>query len=129
MKWSLLLKILIMIESGGCMNSVGDKHLENKAYGILQIRKPYLQDVNEIADTDYSLKQVRNSRTLSRWTAIVYIRHYGKHYERKTGNKLTIEVAARIHNGGPYGWKKNSTIPYLKKVRKWLHRIEVQYES
>ena len=29
-------------------DAVGDKHMRNKAYGLLQIRAPYLKDVNRI---------------------------------------------------------------------------------
>jgi hypothetical protein len=118
--WPLLLAALIAVESGGNHDAVGDLHLQNKAYGILQIRKPYLEDVNRIAGTSVTMEQVRKSKTVSRWATVVYLRHYGKVYERKTGKKPTYEVYARIHNGGPNGWKKSSTDAYWKKVKEKL---------
>ena len=115
-----LLAVLIMVESGGDPNAIGDQHLNNKAYGILQIRAPYLEDVNRIAGTNVTMEQIRSSKTTSRWAAITYLRHYGKNYERKTGKKPTLEVYARMHNGGPNGWKKKSTDVYWAKVKKRL---------
>ena len=122
MDWVLLLAVLIQVESGGDINAVGDTHMQNKAYGILQVRQPCLTDVNRIADTDFTMREVRNSESLSRWVAVIYIRHYGKRYERITGNQLTLEVGARIWNGGPNGWRKDSTDPYWRKVQNEIRR-------
>ncbi|HQG06785.1 MAG TPA: hypothetical protein PLX18_11665 [Anaerohalosphaeraceae bacterium] len=43
--------------------------------------------------------------------------HYGKRYKRITGKPATLEILARIHNGGPDGWKKISTAAYAAKVK------------
>ena len=117
MNWILFLAALLAVESGGDKAAVGDKHLSNRAYGIMQIRKPYLTDVNRIAGTNYTLKRVANSEALSRWCVVTYVKHYGKRYTRLTGKPLTIEVASRLHNGGPNGWKKRSTDAHWIKVR------------
>ena len=37
--------------------------------------------------------------------------------EERLGRPVTLEDIARIHNGGPNGYKKQSTIPYWKKVQ------------
>ena len=116
--WILLLTTLIAVESGGNQNAVGDTHLQNKAYGILQIRQPYLDDVNRISGTVITMDEVRKSESVSRWVTVTYLRHYGKFYERKTGKKPTMEVYARMHNGGPYGWRKSSTDEYWRKFQK-----------
>jgi len=117
MNWMIFLQVLIAIESGGDINAHGDKHLTNQAYGICQIRQPYLTDVNLIAGTSFTLKEVADSQALSRWATITYIRHYGARYTRITGKPLTYEVAARIHNGGPNGWKKESTDAHWAKFQ------------
>jgi hypothetical protein len=109
MNWALFIIALTLTESDGQNGVVGDHHLQNKAYGVLQIRKPYLDDVNRIAGTHYTLEEVRRSPTISRWCVVTYVRHYGKRYTRLTGKPLTMEVGARLHNGGPNGWKKTST--------------------
>ncbi len=120
MNWVLFLAALISVESGGRQAAVGDTHMKNRAYGICQIRKPYLQDVNRIAGTSFTMDDVRASETLSKWCTVTYIRHYGARYTRLTGKPLTPEVAARIHNGGPNGWKRKSTDAHWEKVRTTL---------
>ena len=120
MNWILFLQVLVAIESGGNIDAVGDRHLMNKAYGVCQIRQPYLDDVNRIACTSFTLKQVQGSRPRSYWCVVVYVRHYGKRYTRITGRPLTIEVACRIHNGGPNGWKKRSTDAHWRKAQNYM---------
>lgn len=117
MNWVLFLAALIMVESGGDKKAIGDRNLKNKAYGVCQIRQPYLDDVNRVAKTNYTMQQVAASESLSRWCTVVYIKHYGKRYTRLTGKPLTAEVAARLHNGGPNGWKKKSTDAHWNKVK------------
>lgn len=117
MDWVLILLVLIQIESNG-VATVGDLHLNDKAYGVLQIRQPYLNDVNRISGQNITLEQVHCSESMSRWCAIVYLKHWGNHYTKTTGLPLTPSVVARIHNGGPYGWRKPSTLDYEKKFMK-----------
>lgn len=122
MNWGIFFIILSMVESGGRIDAVGDVKTRSPAYGLYQIRQAYLTDVNRIAGTKYTLKQVTSSKELSQWCVKTYIGHYGKQYEEKTGKKLTMEVAARIHNGGPDGWKEKVTEPYWKKWRREMIR-------
>jgi hypothetical protein len=39
---------------------------------------------------------------------------------QETGKQPTDEVFARMHNGGPTGYKKSATIEYWQKVKKEL---------
>ena len=119
MNWTVFILTLIAIESGGNKDAVGDKHLRNHAYGVCQIRQPYLTDVNRIAGTSHSLKEVQESPALSRWCVVTYVRHYGAIYTKKTGKQMDLEVAARIHNGGPNGWKRKTTVAYWKKFQEF----------
>ena len=41
--------------------------------------------------------------------------------EHRLGRKVTQEDIARIHNGGPNGYKKESTEKYWSKVKKILN--------
>lgn len=120
MNWLLFIAVLIQVESGGDKNAIGDLNLKNHAYGVCQIRQPYLDDVNRIAKTRYTLKQVAADEVLSRWAVVTYVRHYGKRYTHLTGQPLTYEVAARIHNGGWDGWRHKSTDAYWKKFKEVL---------
>lgn len=106
-------------------NAVGDKHLPNKAYGLLQIRSLYLADVNKIAGReeiqavwgkDKLTMQDMKDQVKAEWAFHVYLSHYGKVYTRRTGKIPTAEVYARIHNGGPNGWREYKTINYGKAV-------------
>jgi len=124
MNWMLFLAALIAAESGGNSTAVGDRHLTNMAYGVCQIRQPYLTDVNRIAGTSYTINQVQSSPTLSCWCVVQYIKHYGERYTRLTGNPLTMQVAYRIHNGGPNGYRKNSTNDQTIKFLRHKSRIE-----
>ena len=105
--------------------AIGDQHLVNKAYGLYQIRKPYLDDVNRIAGVDLiNTMWGKDSLTLedmkdeakARWATSVYLKHYGDRYASITGMPANNEVYARIHNGGPNGWKKASTNAYFNKI-------------
>ena len=40
--------------------------------------------------------------------------------EKRLGRPVTQEDIARIHNGGPNGYKKKSTEKYWQKVKKVL---------
>jgi hypothetical protein len=113
------------VESGGDPNAIGDRHLRHKAYGVLQIRKPYLDDAMRIAGPE----KVREAWGVDRltmadmrdtdrawWTAKVYLNHYGERYQDETGRSPTIEVYGRIHNGGPSGWKRSVTNRHARKV-------------
>ena len=46
--------------------------------------------------------------------------------ERRLGRTPTYEDVARIHNGGPNGYKKTATYKYWQKVKKKLAQLGVQ---
>jgi len=125
MSWTILLAILIQIESGGDHSQIGDRHLKNKAYGILQIRQPYLDDVNRIYRKSIlkaygrplTMGDIRKSPKLSRWVTVHYLKYYGKKYYDKTGKFPTYEEYVRMHAGGPNGWRKDSTDLHWSRFR------------
>jgi hypothetical protein len=111
-----LIAALIQVESEGNDNAIGDRNLANKAYGCLQIRKPYVDDVNAYLGTSYKAQDCLGNRELS----IAIFRAYMKRYKLTTD-----EQKARAHNGGPaasrVGTKQYyATNGYWAKVRKWL---------
>lgn len=113
---SKLLDAIAVVESGNKADVVGD---DGKSVGVYQIGKLYIDDVNAIYGTDYKYSD-RTDPKLSREITSKYLTHYGKVYTRKTKKQTTVEVYARIHNGGPNGWRKQSTIKYWRKVRNVL---------
>ena len=108
-----LIKALEQVESNGKVLAVGDK---GKAYGCLQIWDVVIQDVNRISKSNYKHKDAFN-RDKAFKIVEIYLEHWGKIYEKRTGRKVTNEVYARVFNGGPIGYKKKSTIKYWKKVK------------
>ena len=47
----------------------------------------------------------------------------------RLGRPVTKQDIARIHNGGPNGYKKFSTISYWVKVRSYLKNQERKYTT
>ena len=83
-----------------------------KAIGQYQIWYAYWLDACEY---DPSLKArgyaaCRTDEAYARRVVIAYLTRYGK--------GKTDEQLARIHNGGPSGHRKSSTLKYWKKVQK-----------
>ncbi len=113
-KWPDLVKALIRVESGGLDTAIGDKNLVNKAYGPLQIRKPYTDDVNRVFGTKLTPQQMFD-RQLSIDTFYKYMSIYAT--SKRLGFSPTYEIVARIHNGGPLGYKNPRTAPYWAKVK------------
>ena len=111
---TILIPLLIQVESGGNPKAIGDG---GKAVGVLQLHPIYVADVNRIYGTAYKAKD-RLSEAQSKTITRLYLTHYGARYERLAGKKATLEVLARIHNGGPDGWKKQATKAYWNKIAK-----------
>lgn len=107
---------LIQVESNGNNSAIGDN---GKAYGPLQIWNVVIKDVNRIYRTNYTHEQMffRNNAIE---VCIRYLTFWGKQYKKNTGNEPTMEVYARIWNGGPKGYKKSATVKYWNKVKALL---------
>jgi len=56
-------------------------------------------------------------RAKARIVVSAYLDRYGTQYEKRTGHVATVEVLARIHNGGPRGYAKKATLRYWKRVQ------------
>ena len=111
-----LINALVKVESSGKADAVGDG---GKAVGILQIHKGVIEDVNKISKVKYTVADRKDAKK-SREICKLYLSHWGKHYQKKTGKVATDEVLSRIWNGGPSGWKKSATNGYWAKVKKAL---------
>ncbi len=110
---TILIPLLIQVESSGDPNAIGDG---GRAVGCLQIHPVVVEDVNRIYQTKYTEKD-RLNKAKSMSICRLYLKYYGTRYQLKTGKKATMEALARIWNGGPDGWKKQSTVKYWKKVK------------
>lgn len=110
-----LIEAMIQVESGGDDNAIGDKNLKHKAYGCLQIRQPYVDDTNRVYKTRYLAKDCLGDRSLSMLLMKRYMAIYAT--PKRLGRAPTAEDIARIHNGGPDGYKKPATEAYWSKVK------------
>lgn len=109
---------IIMVESGGDDNAHGDLHLGDQAYGPLQIRQPYCNDVNRAYGTKFFANTLLGRRAVSKAIFWLYMSLYAT--SAQLGRLPTNEDRARIHNGGPYGWKSPATVGYWNKVKTYL---------
>ena len=105
-----LVDALIMVESNGNPNAYCKKE---KAVGCLQIRPIMLREVNRILRKQKSdkrfTKEDRWDCGLSKEMFYIWVNY---HHEDSSD-----EVIARCWNGGPRGYKKQSTKHYWQKVQ------------
>ena len=103
--WQNLLDAIAEVESANDPNAVGDG---GRAVGLYQIHPVYVEDVNRIIGTQkYRLSDRANPITSAKMVRI-YLSHYG--------NGKSVGELARIHNGGPAGYKKECTKRYGQRI-------------
>jgi soluble lytic murein transglycosylase-like protein len=105
-----LILALIAVESSGNDNAIGDGGL---AYGCLQLHACYVADAAEYAGEDWTHEDAFDRETSIK-IVVAYMDRYAT--EKRLGRTVTIGDIARIHNGGPAGYKKKSTLKYWDKV-------------
>ena len=101
-----LLLAIMLVESGGRDNAVGDR---GKAVGALQIHKEVVADVNRVYGTHFTWPASCFSRKDSFDIAEKYLLIYAP--------RATAFEKARVWNGGPRGHLKPQTISYANKVK------------
>ena len=112
-----LVDAIIMVESNGNDEAVGDN---GNAIGCLQIWKIYHTDAVERSDIGGSYKDC-----YTRAYAIKVFDAYMRRYAREAWTdpkQFDAEKVARIHNGGPRGYRKDATQKYWGKVLTELNR-------
>jgi len=121
---SRLWSAIVTVESGGNAQA----YSLSGAAGIAQIREICLVDCNRIArqkglDLHFAhADRFDTDKARQMWD--LYLSYYGEQYERETGQPPTDEVYARIWNGGPSGWRKDSTLEYWGRVQAFLEPAE-----
>ena len=107
-----LINAIIQVESSGKDDAVGDN---GKAIGCLQIWKPYWLDATERSNIGG-----KHTDCFKRDYAVRIFDAYMNRYAGaawQSQSAFNPEFVARIHNGGPKGYKKTATIKYWKKVK------------
>ena len=114
-----LLDAICKVESNCQSDAVGDN---GKAIGAYQIWYDYWYDAVTFSDDDdLKLSDGYEScydKDYSEKLMLVYWERFAT--MKRLGRVPTDEDRARIHNGGPNGYKKEATITYWSKVRKEL---------
>ena len=103
-----LLDAIAKVESQANPNAVGDG---GRAIGSYQIHRRYWIDGTRILGVDWSYEEAKDPAK-ARKVVRAYLTHYGR-------NRSLIEKA-RIHNGGPRGYRKEATLPYARKIARIL---------
>lgn len=87
---------------------------------IYQITERFVDDVNRISTEEKFVYSDRYDRKRSERMMEIYWVYYAARYIDATGRDPTWETLARIHNGGPDGWKKYATKRYWRRVKELL---------
>ena len=105
-----LLRAIRIVESNDNPAAVGDG---GKAIGCYQIWRVYWID-SGIPGT----YQDCFNRAYSERVVLAYWERYAT--RKRLGREPTLEDLARIHNGGPNGFKKEATLEYWEKIQQVL---------
>lgn len=105
------------VESRGDPQAV---NINEGAVGPFQIRMIFLRDVNRILGRKEFASEDRYDRHRCRQMITIYLYHYAT--ERRLARRPTFEDYVRILNGGPNGYKKESTKAHWQKVKVWMKK-------
>jgi len=87
---------------------------------VYQLKPIYVEDVCRITGQRITHAQAIGDDALARACIAAYWNHYGHAYWKQTGTEASAEALARIHNGGPDGWRRTSTHGYWLRVSEAL---------
>lgn len=100
----LLLDAIAKVESRHDPSATGDG---GKASGAYQIHRAYWADGTRLLGVDWSYEQATDS-VKAREVVKAYLLYYGR--------GCSLLEMARIHNGGPNGHHKRSTLEYARRI-------------
>ena len=111
-----VLRAIRVVESNNNPDAVGDN---GNAIGVYQIWRTYWTDATEFSGIGGTYRDCFKPEYADK-----IVRAYMKRYatKRRLGREPTQEDIARIHNGGPNGYKKTATLKYWDKVKAVLER-------
>ena len=109
---SPLLDAICQVESNCNSTAVGDN---GNAIGAYQIWYDYWYDAVEYDSSIGGKYEDCYDNEYSEKIINAYWKRYAN--EKRLGRKVTDEDRARIHNGGPNGYKKKATVEYWDNVK------------
>lgn len=120
-----IVEVLKYVESVNDPTAIGDG---GDSYGVLQIQKVCVDDVNRYFGTDYQHNDMFQVSCAEEVTAL-YMRMGAELYKKKYNKDATIEVLVRNHNGGIYrGHRINATIKYYRAYLRWKSKLAKREE-
>jgi len=115
--------IIKHVESDNNVAAIGDN---GKAYGIVQIHKICVRDINRIYGTSYTHQQAFNEK-IAKEMFMLYIKAGIKLFIDKYNISPTEQDIVRFWNGGIYsGYKNKSTIKYWLKYKKYKKLLSME---
>ena len=114
--WDDLLEAIRIVESNNNPNAVGDS---GNAIGIYQIWEDYHTDACMAGNISGEYLDCYDP-VYAENVVVEYMKRYAT--ERRLG-VVTPEKIARMHNGGPNGWKISATDKYWDKVEPIFERL------
>ena len=113
-----LLDAIRAVETGPRSTGTGVKGDSGKALGPYQIWKVYHDDAAAVDKSLDDYSKCLTSKDYSERVIQAYMRRYAT--RSRLGRDPTDEDIARIHNGGPNGYKNDKTVGYWGKVSAYL---------
>lgn len=108
-------EVLKHVETNYDSTKKGD---DGKSWGILQIQKSVILDVNNRYGTSYTHEDAFDIECAEEIFDL-YIKMWSEKIPDRHGRDVTEEDIVRIWNGGPRGYQKKATLKYLKKYYKY----------
>ena len=109
---NVMFEVIKEVETNNQWDAVGDN---GKAFGIAQIHKICVDDVNRIYGTDYEHIDMFDE-SCAKEVFVLYLTAGIDRYQRKHGTSPTEGQIVRMWNGGIYrGYLKNATRRYLRR--------------
>lgn len=107
-----IMSILKQVETNGDVNAIGDN---GRSYGVLQIQRSVLSDVNRVYGTNYRHKDMFDEKA-SEEVFMLYLCLGKEKFLKKHCRFPTEEELVRMWNGGIYkGYTYKQTKKYYKK--------------
>ena len=121
-----LIAALIIVESGGDPQAVGDNGL---AIGVLQIHPVFVEDVNRIIGRDVYTLADRSNPELSIEMVKVWATYYKGRWEERIGRTEypihESDLAVMFNRGWSGYWK---CVPHQKETEYWK-KVKAIYEA
>ena len=87
---------------------------------VYQLNPIYVRDVCRITGQRITFEQAVGDPAVARSCIEAYWDYYGHRYYLLAKKRADAQVLARIHNGGPDGWRRPSTRAYWNRVKSAL---------